>query len=47
MTRHRYFTCDVFTDRAFCGNPLARPSTTGCRTDGPTPGLSRPTASSP
>jgi trans-2,3-dihydro-3-hydroxyanthranilate isomerase len=23
MTRYRYLTCDVFTDRAFCGNPLA------------------------
>ena len=23
MNRYRYFTCDVFTDRAFCGNPLA------------------------
>ena len=23
MTRYRYFTCDVFTDRTFCGNPLA------------------------
>lgn len=23
MTRYRYFTCDVFTARAFCGNPLA------------------------
>ena len=23
MTRYRYFTCDVFTDRPFCGNPLA------------------------
>jgi trans-2,3-dihydro-3-hydroxyanthranilate isomerase len=23
MTRYRYFTCDVFTDRIFCGNPLA------------------------
>ncbi len=21
--RYRYYTCDVFTDRAFCGNPLA------------------------
>jgi trans-2,3-dihydro-3-hydroxyanthranilate isomerase len=23
MNRYRYFTCDVFTDRVFCGNPLA------------------------
>jgi trans-2,3-dihydro-3-hydroxyanthranilate isomerase len=23
MSRYRYVTCDVFTDRAFCGNPLA------------------------
>jgi len=23
MNRYRFFTCDVFTDRAFCGNPLA------------------------
>jgi len=23
MTRYRYVTCDVFTERAFCGNPLA------------------------
>ncbi len=23
MSGCRYFTCDVFTDRAFCGNPLA------------------------
>jgi trans-2,3-dihydro-3-hydroxyanthranilate isomerase len=23
MRRYRYLTCDVFTDRAFCGNPLA------------------------
>jgi len=23
MKRYRYFTCDVFTDRVFCGNPLA------------------------
>jgi trans-2,3-dihydro-3-hydroxyanthranilate isomerase len=23
MTRYRYLTCDVFTDRPFCGNPLA------------------------
>lgn len=23
MNRYRYFTCDVFTDRRFCGNPLA------------------------
>jgi trans-2,3-dihydro-3-hydroxyanthranilate isomerase len=23
MSRYRYLTCDVFTDRAFCGNPLA------------------------
>jgi trans-2,3-dihydro-3-hydroxyanthranilate isomerase len=23
MNRYRYYTCDVFTDRAFCGNPLA------------------------
>jgi trans-2,3-dihydro-3-hydroxyanthranilate isomerase len=23
MTTYRYHTCDVFTDRAFCGNPLA------------------------
>ena len=23
MSRYRYFTCDVFTDRVFCGNPLA------------------------
>ena len=23
MSRLRYFTCDVFTDRPFCGNPLA------------------------
>ena len=23
MSRYRYFTCDVFTERVFCGNPLA------------------------
>jgi trans-2,3-dihydro-3-hydroxyanthranilate isomerase len=23
MSHYRYFTCDVFTDRVFCGNPLA------------------------
>lgn len=23
MNRFRYYTCDVFTDRVFCGNPLA------------------------
>lgn len=23
MSTYRYLTCDVFTDRAFCGNPLA------------------------
>jgi trans-2,3-dihydro-3-hydroxyanthranilate isomerase len=23
MTTYRYLTCDVFTDRVFCGNPLA------------------------
>ncbi len=23
MNRRRYYTCDVFTDRIFCGNPLA------------------------
>ena len=23
MSSYRYFTCDVFTDRPFCGNPLA------------------------
>jgi len=23
MSGYRYFTCDVFTDRVFCGNPLA------------------------
>lgn len=23
MSRYRYHTCDVFTDRVFCGNPLA------------------------
>jgi trans-2,3-dihydro-3-hydroxyanthranilate isomerase len=23
VSRYRYYTCDVFTDRVFCGNPLA------------------------
>ncbi len=23
MSRYRYYTCDVFTARTFCGNPLA------------------------